>query len=73
MPFHGMSLRDAKRMWVTLGGWGGDKKNTGEEVYRHAHVTKPITVNKRRKDAPRRLTTALIWLWEKRPRLGTAV
>lgn len=65
MPFHEMSLRDAKRMWIAVGGSVDDKNGTGEEVYRHPELIKPITVNKRRDDAPRKLTVALNRLWKK--------
>jgi hypothetical protein len=54
-----LSLRDARSIWVELGGTVTDVRRTGEERYYHASILRPITVNKRRKDAPRKLVTAL--------------
>ena len=53
------SLRAARRQWVELGGYVEDVRRTGEERYRHPREPKPITVNKRRKDVPRKLRCAL--------------
>ena len=54
-----MNLREARREWKRLGGSVEDKNRTGEEVYRHLEVLKPITVNKRRTDAPRKVLVEL--------------
>jgi hypothetical protein len=56
---HGMNLRTARRIWVDLGGIVYDRRRSGEEVYTHPLIARPITVNKRRKDAPRELTAAI--------------
>lgn len=58
-PHHGMNLRDARSLWRRLHGNVEDRRKTGEEVYRHPAMQKPICANKRRKDAPRELTAAL--------------
>lgn len=54
-----LSLRDARWHWLQLGGVVTDVRRTGEERYSHPNIQRPITVNKRRKDAPRKLVTAL--------------
>ena len=59
MSMRGMNLRDARRLWIRLGGTADNKNCTGEEVYRHPQWPKPITVNKRRKDAPLELIKVL--------------
>ena len=59
MGMHGMNLIDVRKLWKEYGGTVEDKNRTGEEVYSHTLWLKPITVNKRRKDAPRELTKAL--------------
>jgi hypothetical protein len=59
MFHHGMSLRDVRREWITLGGTATKKRRTGEEVFWHPEQEKPITVNARRKDASRKLIAAL--------------
>ncbi|MGO8753357.1 MAG: hypothetical protein ACLQNE_46060 [Thermoguttaceae bacterium] len=56
---HGMNLRMARRLWRECGGTIEDKDGTGEEVFRHPRFDRPITVNKRRHDAPRKLTATL--------------
>ena len=53
------NLRIARRLWRSLGGSVEDVPRTGEERYTHPRLARPITVNKRRKDAPRKLVTAL--------------
>lgn len=53
------SLRDVRWYWLQFGGIVTDVRRTGEERYSHASIERPITVNKRRKDAPRKLVTAL--------------
>jgi len=63
IPYDGMNLRDARRLWPLVGGDVRDKQGTGEEVYRHPTLHRSITVNKRRKSAPRELTKALRRLW----------
>lgn len=54
-----LSLREARQLWKRFGGTVEDIRRTGEERYRHPEIERPITVDKRRKDAPRKLTTAL--------------
>jgi len=53
----GANLRYMRRFWKAIGGTVQDKRATGEEVYRHPRASRPITVNKRRKSAPRELTS----------------
>lgn len=53
------NLRIARRLWIQHGGDVEDVRRTGEERYIHPREHKPITVNKRRKDTPRKLLTAL--------------
>jgi hypothetical protein len=57
--FSGMNLLMARRQWKWLKGSVEDKHATGEEVYRHRLLERPITVNKRKKSAPRHLTNAI--------------
>ena len=57
--FGGMNLNKARKLWLHIGGDVGNKPATGEEVYRHFKYAKPITVNRRKKSAPRVLTNAL--------------
>lgn len=52
-------LRRARRLWIEHGGTVEDVRRTGEERYVHPAESKPITVNKRRKDTPRKLLSAL--------------
>lgn len=52
-------LRSARKLWLELGGSVEDVRRTGEERYVHPAEAKPIKVNKRRKDTPRKLLTAL--------------
>jgi hypothetical protein len=54
-----MNMRDARKRWRQLGGTVDNRRGTGEDVYRHPALRKPITVNGRRKDAPRVLTRAI--------------
>lgn len=58
-----MSVRDdlhrARSMWIEHGGTVEDVRRTGEERYIHPKEPKPIKVNKRRKDTPRKLVSAL--------------
>jgi hypothetical protein len=52
-------LRHARNMWIEHGGTVVDVRRTGEERYLHPKEPKPIKVNKRRKDTPRKLMSAL--------------
>ncbi len=54
-----LSLREARGLWKLFGGLVEDVRRTGEERYSHPNIERPITVNKRRKDAPRKLAVAL--------------
>lgn len=54
-----MSLRNARRRWRKLGGEVKDVHRTGEERYTHPRFDRPLTVNKRKKDAPRVLLTRI--------------
>ena len=53
------SLRETRELWKSLGGAVKDIRRTGEERYSHHSLPRSIKVNKRRKDAPRKLVTAL--------------
>jgi hypothetical protein len=53
------NLRETRELWRGLGGNVEDIRRTGEERYSHRSIERPIRVNKRRKDAPRKLVTAL--------------
>ncbi len=53
------NLRRVRKMWIQYGGTVEDVWRTGEERYSHPNEPKPIKVNKRRKDTPRVLLTAL--------------
>lgn len=53
------NLRDARELWRGFGGDIEDIRRTGEERYVHPSIERPIKVNKRRKDTPRKLVTAL--------------
>jgi hypothetical protein len=55
----GMKLKAAARLWKRAGGVVRSKNATGEWVFSHPLVTKPICVNCRKKDAPRALTSTL--------------
>lgn len=52
------NLREMRNVWKSLGGTVEDVRGTGEERYSHPRIPRPITVNKRRKDTPRKLITA---------------
>jgi len=54
-----LSLRKARELWKRLGGSAEDIPRTGEERYSHPYLPRSIKVNKRRKDAPRKLVSAL--------------
>ena len=60
----GISLRDTRALWKKLGGSVEDVRGTGEERYSHPWIGCSITVNKRRKDTPRKLVVALRYLLE---------
>lgn len=60
------SLRYARQRWISLGGSVKNIRGTGEERYSHPSIQRPITVNKRRKDSPRKLMTALRRLADRR-------
>lgn len=53
------NLRLVRKMWIENGGYIEDVRRTGEERYTHPREMKPIKVNKRRKDTPRKLLSAL--------------
>jgi hypothetical protein len=53
------NLRETRELWKSLGGSIEDIRRTGEERYSHPKLECPITVNKRRKDSPRKLASAL--------------
>jgi len=55
----GMNLMKARAEWVARGGFVYSKRCTGEDVYGHPEIPKRIVVNRRRKDAPRALTSAI--------------
>lgn len=55
----GLSLREARALWKCFRGSVEDVRRTGEERYSHPSIEGSITVNKRRKDAPRKLVVAL--------------
>jgi hypothetical protein len=55
----GINLRDALRLFESLGGAVERKRRTGELRVRHPRLPKPVVVNCRRKDSPRALTVAL--------------
>jgi len=52
-------LRRARKLWKEHGGNVEDVRRTGEERYSHPTERKSIKVNKRRKDTPRKLLSAL--------------
>jgi len=54
-----LALRKARELWKRLGGSVEDVPRTGEERYSHPDLQRSIKVNKRRKDAPRKLVSAL--------------
>ena len=54
-----LSLRRARKLWRGLGGNVEDIRRTGQERYFHQGLQGTIRVDKRRKDAPRKLVTAL--------------
>jgi hypothetical protein len=54
-----MSRRQMRKQWLAHDGKVEDVRRTGEERYSHPSIERPITVNKRRKDATRKLESAL--------------
>ena len=54
-----LSLREARKLWRRCGGEVAGILGTGEERYSHPEIERSIRVNKRKKQAPRKLTTAL--------------
>lgn len=52
------NLREVRKLWPKFGGIVADIRRTGEERYSHPRIERPIKVNKRRKDTPRKLMTA---------------
>lgn len=69
MTISGTNLRKALKMALDLGAQVKDRKGTGEKVLTHPLWGRPITVNARRKDCPRILTTALAHLLRDTARL----
>lgn len=56
----GMSLREAKRLLIELGGRVESVRRTGEVRFRHRLIPRPsCPINNRRIDAPRH---AVVWL-----------
>lgn len=55
----GINLRKVRKIWEMSGGTVSDRRRTGEEVFSHPLVERPIVVNKRRKDSPRKLSATL--------------
>lgn len=53
------NLRNTRKLWRNFGGDVEDVRRTGEERYSHPSIERPIKVNKRRKDTPRKLVAAL--------------
>jgi hypothetical protein len=51
--------RHFDREWLAQGGTIEHVRGTGEKRYRHPTRTKPIRINGRRKDSPRKLGAAL--------------
>lgn len=62
-----LSLRKARELWRTHGGMVDDVRRTGEERYTHPALLHSIKVNKRRKDAPKKLVSAIRRLVGLRP------
>ncbi|HMN95444.1 MAG TPA: hypothetical protein PKC43_04440 [Phycisphaerales bacterium] len=58
-PNGNLSLRQARLICRRLGGRVEDVNCTGEERYGHPAMSRTVKVNKRRKDAPRKLITFL--------------
>lgn len=52
-------LRVTEKIWRSLGGDVKDLSGTGEEIYSHPSLDYTFKVNKRRKDTPKKLLTAL--------------
>lgn len=64
--YHGMNLRDARRAARLLGCDSRKPRRTGEEIYTHPFMTKPVRCDSRRKDATRELTSWLLRIREMR-------
>ena len=57
--FHGIpNLRDAIKVWLSLGGTGSKPSSTGEVLLHHLLVGR-VRANCRRKDSPRALVVKL--------------
>ena len=61
----GCSRVKALKMAKSLGGSVKNKRRTGEVVVRHPDWNRPVTINNRRKDAPRYLVAKLNRLAER--------
>lgn len=55
----GRNRRDVDELFLDLGGEITHLRRTGEDLYRHPLLPKPVRVNRRRKDAPRSLSQAV--------------
>ena len=53
------NLRNIRDLWTSAGGIVEDIRRTGEERFSHPRLERPVKVNKRRKDCPRKLLSAL--------------
>jgi hypothetical protein len=54
-PHNGINRRELDRIFQELGGTIERVRRTGEALYRHREVPRPVRVNDRRKDASRAL------------------
>jgi hypothetical protein len=64
------NLIEIEQDWTSLGGVCYIKSGTGDEIFRHPTLIKPIRVNYRRKDAPMELLRAY-WRIKDDPRWNT--
>lgn len=55
----GRNRREIDELFRNLGGEITELRRTGENLYRHPLLPKPVRVNRRRKDAPRSLSQAV--------------
>ena len=54
-PHNGMNRRELDKILVELGGTIEYPRRTGEAIYRHPCLPRPVRVNNRRKDSTREL------------------
>ncbi len=69
-PHNGMNRRELDEFLRELGGTKDYPRRTGDALYRHPYLPRPVRVNNRRKDATRELVRFAREAYDAVQRLG---